>query len=195
MTCLGVVSQQQTHKANQEIVFHFNDVQPSSNEAQSTIQIVKIKLQELGVENINISNQDEDKLKITYYSRADIASVKEVLFNEMKLNLDFAFKPNKTNGDHSSNSNEVDFDLDIYEIQNTHQSNSGFDNCVLVKKSEIDRYYDPNSWFTFFGLQLNNDCDNQKVAFRIWCYVENTISNPSYVFPEVRAGPAHFGNS
>lgn len=194
LTCLGVVSQQQTQKANQEIVFHFTNIEASSNEAQNTISVVKEQLYEIGVSNIKVSHQDNGKLKISYYSDVDVANVKAELFNKMKLDLDYVFEHEENNANHSSGEDSPNFNLDIYEIQNTQQSNSGFDGCVLVKKSEFDRYYDPNTFFAFSTLQVRNDNNSEKVALKVWGYVENRISNPFNIFPEVRAGPKTFGN-
>jgi hypothetical protein len=53
LTFLGVASQQQT-VANQEIILQFTDVDVSSNEAQNTIAIVKLQLQDIGADNIQV---------------------------------------------------------------------------------------------------------------------------------------------
>ena len=106
LTFLGVASQQQT-VANQEIILQFTDVDVSSNEAQNTIAIVKLQLQDIGADNIQVKKEDNGKLKITYYSDANVASVKETLSKEEKLKLDFTYHNDNNGQQHSSNDNEI----------------------------------------------------------------------------------------
>ena len=189
LTCLGVVSQQQAQKANQEIVFHFMNFDASSTEAQNTISIVRAQLHEIGANQITLSSSDNGTLKISYYSDVDVLNVKEKLWNRMKLRLDFDFENQDSESKHSSNNPKPGFNLDIYEIQSSQQSSSGFDHCVLVKKSEIDRFFEPNSNFDCTSWKSCLDDFTQKVAFKSWIYYEIRINNTSNVFPEVRAGP------
>jgi len=145
LTFLGVASQQQNSVANQEIVLQFTDIEASSYEAQNTIAIVKLHLQDIGADNIQVKKEENGKLKITYYSDADVASVKETLSKENKLKLHYAYNDDEEKDQkRSSDDGVISCNLDIYEIQNTNDVDLGLDGIVLEKKSESDRYYDPN---------------------------------------------------
>ena len=77
LTLFGVVSQQQILVPNQEIVLQFEDVDLTSKQAENTVAIVKQQLQDLGAENIQVFSLENGKLKITYFSDSEVASIKE----------------------------------------------------------------------------------------------------------------------
>ena len=104
LTFLGVASKQSITIPNQEIVLQFTDVEVSSFEAKNTVEIVKQQLRNLGADNIQIKKGQKGTLKITYYSDADVASIKETLSNQEKLVLN-AF-------DQTQNKEDSNFPLD-----------------------------------------------------------------------------------
>jgi len=89
LTFLGVASQQQESVVNQELVLHFEDVQITSQEAQSTISTVKDELELLGVDNIQVKSENQGKLIITYYSHVDVVSLKKILSEKQNLKLQY----------------------------------------------------------------------------------------------------------
>jgi len=196
LTFFGVASQQQISVANQEIVLQFTEIEVTSQEAQNTIAIVKKHLQDLGVDNIQVKKEKNGKLKISYYSESDVASIKNTLSKEKKL--EFCYTSNnedKGHQEHSSDDSPTNFNFDIYEIQNANDSDFGLDGIVLEKKSENDRYYDPNVFFPSNVIDVKKDDRILKVSYKVWRNIGALIDNTSYIIPEVRAGPDTEGNS
>ncbi|WP_250432890.1 hypothetical protein [Hanstruepera flava] len=193
LTFVGVVSQQQTANANQELVLHFTNIDSNSLEARNTISIVKNQLSDLGVDNIQVKHENQGKLVITYYSHVDVASVREVLSKEKRLHLNYPEK--KPVEEDSDGNKQGNYNLDIFEIQTGNDYNSGFDGCIVIKKTESDRYYDPNSLYASSVLNNQNEEFLIQVSFKKWSAISISIDNNSYVIPEVRAGPNRIGNS
>jgi len=190
LTFLGVASQQQNSVANQEIVMQFTDIEASSQEAQNTIAIVKLHLQDIGANNIQVKKEVNGKLKITYYSDADVTRVKETLFQEKKLKINFTYNNDDENDQRrSSEDGVISYNLDIFEIQNTSDVDLGLEGIVLNKKLESDRYYDPNLFSLTNIIDVENEDNNVKISYKVWRSIETSIDNASYIIPEVRAGP------
>ena len=101
----GAIYQQQHTIANQEIAFQFSNVDHASKEAQNTIANITKQLDDFGVENIQVK-EEEGQLKISYYSDADIASIKEILSNENAIAVDY-------------DTNNQDFDMLKIKINDT----------------------------------------------------------------------------
>ena len=184
LTFLGVASQQQESVVNQELVLHFEDVLITSQEAQSTISTVKDELELLGVDNIQVKSENQGKLIITYYSHVDVVSLKKILSEKQNLKLQYP----QDNQQIPSGDKQIGYDFDIYEINNGYDLDSSFDRCILVEKSHSERYIDPNTFLTTTIINVRND-NTLKETLHIWKYIETSISNLSYAFPEVRAGP------
>ncbi|WP_223033053.1 hypothetical protein [Hanstruepera marina] len=192
LTFVGIVSQQQTANANQELVLHFTNIDSSSLEAKKTISIVKRQLQDLGVDNIQVKHENQGKLVITYYSHVDVASVKQILSTEKRLHLNYPQK--KPVEEDPDGSKQVNYNLDIFEIQTGNDYNPGFDGCIVIEKTESDRYYDPNTFYASSVLNNQNEESLLQVSFKIWKTIGASLDNTSYTIPEVRAGPNKFGN-
>lgn len=189
LTVLGVVSQQQSTVANQELIMHFTHIETSSQEAENTIAQIQDHLLELGVENIQVVNDESGKLTIRYYSDLDVSSIRQTLAKEsiFKLNLPNTDAPQ--NEQLPKDREVVGYNLDIFEIQNGIDSSSGFDGCIVIKKSESDRYYDPNTFYAAHSIQNKNENSTTEVSLKIWSNIQSSINSILYVIPEVRAGP------
>lgn len=83
LSFLAVISQQEFNVPNQEIVLEFNHVEVTSNEAQTAVAHVKQQLQGLGANQIKVQQTAQGKLKITYYSDADVASIKKTFSKDL----------------------------------------------------------------------------------------------------------------
>ena len=80
LAVLGIIDREQVTLPNQEIVLQFNDVELASEDTQTTIAIVKEELQNVGVHNFQVKENEKGRLKITYYSEADVIVVKRAPF-------------------------------------------------------------------------------------------------------------------
>ncbi|WP_147376135.1 hypothetical protein [Ichthyenterobacterium magnum] len=187
----GIASQQQTSVPNQEIVLQFNDDEVTSNEAQNTITIVKEQLEAIGVDNIQILDLEQGQLKITYYSDADISSIKKIFSKDKTLAFDDATKHQEESPAKIPSENKsVSYNLDVFEIHNGSDIASGLSGkLALESKTGNDRFFNPN---TFMSIKETDDKEDEsiiKVAYKLRRDIAIAIDNTSYKIPEVRAGP------
>lgn len=193
----GLISQNEVSVPNQEIVFQFNDVEVTSQEAQSTIAVVKKHLLDIGANNIHVKKGRNGKLKIAYHSDTDVACVKESLSKEKKISFDYIFD-NEDEDDHNNippDDNLICYNFDIYEIQNGADTDLDLNGIVLKKKTNNDRFFDPNVFLSYNKIDVRKENRIFKVSYDLWRNIVFTIETPSYSIPEVRAGPQLVGNS
>ncbi|TSE08911.1 hypothetical protein [Aquimarina algiphila] len=189
-----VVIQQQTVVPNQEIVLEFVDIEVTSKEAQNAITIVKKQLQSIGVKNTRISKGLKDgKLKIAYYSDADVEYIKRILSEEQNVALDHVFygqNENKNDKQFPLDQNSKDYNLDVYEIQKSTDSNADFNGkYVLEIKHERDGYSGDNTYSFIAIIDIDHINRLVKVAQKVNTNIAIAIDNTSRNTPEVRAGP------
>ncbi|EZH72990.1 hypothetical protein ATO12_18405 [Aquimarina atlantica] len=187
-----VVIQQQTVVPNQEIVLEFVNNEITSVEAQNAITLVKKQLQSIGVQHTRISKGLKNgKLKIAYYSDADVEYIKRILSEAQDVALDHVFYDQNEDGDQFPlNKNSQDYNLDVYEIQKSTDFDADFNGkYVLEVKHERDGYSGSNS----FSFIKENDTDDigrlVKVAQKVNTNIAIAIDCTSHNIPEVRAGP------
>ncbi len=189
LTLFGAISQQQITVPNQEIVLQFTNTSITSEETQNTVAIVKKQLQDLGVNNIKIKEEENGKLVITYYSDTDVASIKKTFSKEKNLTLDYAF--NNQNQDSSKlpfDKNKINYNLDIYEIQNESDVEWDLNGISVVElKAESNRFLNLNIYAFINVVEINESIE--KVAYKIYYNIAIAIDNTSCKIPEVRAGP------
>jgi len=82
LTVFGI-SQEQMLVPNQQIVLQFSAHASTNSQVQNTIKIVEEQLEAIGADNIKISDQENGQLRITYYSNADVATVKSTLSKDL----------------------------------------------------------------------------------------------------------------
>ena len=192
----GAIYQQQNTIANQEIAFQFSEVDTQSTEAQKTIAKITKQLEDFGVENIQIK-EDQGQLKISYFSDADVASIKNILSNDNAITLNYnTDKQQKNQDSDTENDSKVLYDLDVYEIQNGNDSQWDFDSkYVLELDSKADRFFNPNPYVSSLDTNSKHTERLFKVAYKINKSIGIAIDHFSYKIPEVRAGPSSYRNS
>ena len=84
-----ILGQQQTTIPNQEIVLQFTNEDISLNDAQVTIDILEQELQRIGVAYIHVSEKEDGRLVISYFSKTDVQSIKKLLSSQKELALGF----------------------------------------------------------------------------------------------------------
>ena len=186
LTFLGV-GQHQISVPNQQIVVQFVD-DVSSDETQNTVAIVKKQLLNIGAENIRVSENEEGKLKISYYSNLDIARIKNILSEENQLELGIVENQQESESKLPSKENQNTCNFDVFEIQK--ESNSDWDfngTYILELKPEGNWFSKPKVYATI------NESDFQekdsKVTFKVYYRIAIAIDNTSHNIPDVRAGP------
>jgi hypothetical protein len=189
LTILGVASRQQIALANQEIVLQFNNIEVSSDEAQKTLLILKRQLLDLGVDNLNITEEETGILKITYYSDINVALVKESLSKENRVVFNYVSNDHKEEEKHSSDEKALSYDIIINEIQNAHDAYLVLGEHLVKPKSENDRSHEP---ILFPPSNISHIVQYEsidKIRLKSWRHIASSKDNLSYIFPEVRAGP------
>ncbi|WP_027137057.1 hypothetical protein [Gaetbulibacter saemankumensis] len=190
ITALGIY-QNQISEPNQEIVLQFTDATITSAETESAIVVVKEQLHAIGVRHINVQELQDGQIKISYYSAANVASVKRLLSVNENLKLNYA-----SNGQISKTSDlptekdSKNYNLNVYEIQKT--SNTGWDldgKCVLTAKQDLDRFYNPNVYFYSNNVNAHGANKISEEAIKVFKNIAIAIDNTLGNIPEGRAGP------
>lgn len=187
----GVLGQQQTTLPNQEIVLQFTNEDISLHEAQHTIGIVEQQLQSIGVAFIEVSEQEDGRLVISYYSKTNVESIKKMLSTQKELALGFVSSDdNKKPLQFPSKDTSTGYNLDVYEIQDgsTSFSNLG-GKCAVELKSDQQRFLNPNFYIPAEDVNLVDSEQILKVNFSFQRYIAIANNYRSHKIPEVRAGP------
>ncbi|MDN3666351.1 hypothetical protein ACFFU1_12575 [Algibacter miyuki] len=185
-----MLSQQEFTVPNQEIVLEFNQENVSSQETLSAVAQVKQQLQDLGAHNIQVKQTAKGTLKITYYSDADVASIKKTFSKSTKDVLNSTpFKDNNKSAEFPSEGNMA-YNLDVYEIESSKTASLGLNGaCVLNTDSKSDRFFDRNMLFSIEPGKVSEECNSIKTAYKVRRNVSISTQNNLHNIPEVRAGP------
>jgi hypothetical protein len=190
------ISWEHTSKPNQEVVVQFNTEDVSCDETQNTIALVKLKLQGIGVENIQVVEEAGGRLKITYYSNVDVAVVKSIISDGEKLSLsDVSLFENEEQSKLPSNDDSVSYKLNVSELHQSTDFDVDGDGFILELKSNHDRYVPPVVFYTNSQIDFRRKNTIERVAYRLHRKTALLIDNASHNIPEVRAGPIAFGIS
>ncbi|OUR91459.1 hypothetical protein A9Q87_10905 [Flavobacteriales bacterium 34_180_T64] len=193
LTLCGAVSQQQSALPNQEIVLQFANDHVSSDETQNAIVIVKQQLLAIGVDNIQVRKQEGGKLKITYYSTTDVASIKKILSNNQTSGIDYTSNnQDEKQAEPPLDSNSNGYNLDVYEIQNGNDALDLGGKFALELKVENDRFLNSNVFMYTDGIDAEERDRIVKTAYKLNRNIAIAIEKISYIIPEVRAGPSSF---
>lgn len=185
----GVATQEQNQLPNQEIVLQFSDASVTHDEAQLAITAVKEQLQSIGVHDIKVTDFEQGYLKITYFSKTDVASIKKILSKSVTLEIshDIPFE-------FPSSKNEIAYNLEVYEIQNGNNHTLHLSGKFgIEQKADNDRLSNTNTVanckpIAYIVFELNT-----KGAYRFQNHIGITIDHITHKIPEVRAGPDPLG--
>ena len=79
--------------------------------------------------------------------------------------------------------------MKVFEIQKAVDGDLDSDGYVIVLKSNYDRFYGPEHDFTFNETLKRETNRIEKIAFTVHRTKAFFIEEPTYIIPEVRAGP------
>lgn len=167
------VNQQSVVVPNQEIKLQFSEI-TSKQVVGETLKSVKEQLQALGALKITIIKNEDNSLKVSYFS-------KETVFKIQELLSDVAA---------SKTSITSVITLDVYEIKKASTPSSGFEkNSFIEHNKEFDRFVSSNVFMAlqlikYKGLAVSIQ-DKTALKQNIVLCLSNTLHN----IPEVRAGP------
>lgn len=184
------ISWEHTSKPNQEVVVQFNNSDISCDEAQNAIALVKLQLQGIGVENIQVVEEEGGRLKITYYSDVHVAVVKSVITDGEKLELsNSSLSTNDEQPDAPTNKDSLTYELNVSELYKNPNSNVDGDGFILELKSNHDRYVPAVVYYKETGIDVKGRNRIEKTAYTVHRQVSLLIDSGSHNIPEVRAGP------
>ena len=190
------ISWEHTSKPNQEVVVQFTSEDVSCDETQNAIAIVKLQLQGIGVENIQVVEEADGRLKITYYSNVDVAVVKSIISEGEKLSLsDSSLFDNEEQPELPASDDSVSYELNVSELHKRTDSNVDGDGFILELKSNHDRYVPSVVYYTHSEIDFRGKNTIERVAYRLHRKTALLIDNASHNIPEVRAGPSLHGIS
>ena len=179
---------------NQQIVIQFSNDQISSDKANFAIESLKQQLQEIGAEKLQIVNYSSGQLKITYYSEANVKSIRKVLSNQENLVLDYSYEDDSN--DKSNSENEEVYKFNVSEIQDKPINNWDFEGTEITELNhKSDRYYFPKLKNTSTKEDIENYSSKLYSRFNLLSIFHFNKNKFSYQIPEVRAGPSLLGNS
>ena len=179
---------------NQQIVIQFTNDQISSDKANYAIESLKQQLQEFGAEKLQISKYNSGHLKITYYSDADVMSIRKVLSHQENFILDYSYEDNNT-GESNSEKKEI-YKFIVSEIQDKPLNNWDFEGTEVTELNhKSDRYYFPKVKTSAAKENSDNSGNILYSRFTISSVFQIHKGKFAYQIPEVRAGPSLFGNS
>lgn len=179
------VNQSQVFTPNQEIVLKFNK-EVTFSETQEAIAVLKEQLQILGVHNIQLDEETNGELKITYYSDLDVSVIKQKLSEYQKILVGYAQGKDQL-PKNPSNSN--DYNIDVFEIKDAVDLDLSSKGYIPNDKTDNDRSFNPKLYVFFNSMETNDRPDLSEMVLK--CYGNNVIliKNTSHKIPEVRAGP------
>ncbi|QXP77944.1 MULTISPECIES: hypothetical protein [Winogradskyella] len=185
---LGTFVEQYT-VPNQQIVIQFSDKEISIENAESAIAEIQNNLQNIGVSHIQVGENNQGKLRITYHSDTDIEYIQHVLFNIEELSIGYSSSQEKP--DHLPNSKFYkDYQIDISEIKTSSSTDWDFN---VIQVLELNQKTDRLSYFK----TNNSGFQNQNILYNFETEILEVnrkdltaiIDIVSYIIPEVRAGP------
>jgi len=183
-------NQKQAIVPNQEIIVQFAYEEVTYKEAQDAITIVKEQLRAVGVDNIQVQETSDGRLKIAYYSNIDILSIQKMFSEEDQL----ALSHTSLTTDSSSTGFPVDksskiYELNIYEIQDGNDFTSDFNKYALDLEFKSNRFIDSVVYFSDVEIDVQEKNKAEKTAYTLHKSNSIAIDNSLHNIPEVRAGP------
>jgi len=183
------LNQEQTKTANQQIVLQFSDVDKTSVSAQEdALATITAKLQSLGIDTIELIENDDTQLSIRYYSSIDAISVGEFLSEDSDFSLT-STDVNQHQDDFPSEELPESFSLVVTDLQQ--QSNDSFGvngKFAFEFNQDYNRFSNPVVYQFNDAIVLNQDA-TERVAYKINGVIAIAIDHISFIIPEVRAGP------
>ncbi|WP_179376661.1 hypothetical protein [Winogradskyella wichelsiae] len=174
---------------NQQIVIQFSDKDISSEDSENAIVAIQNKLENIGVSQIQIGENNQGTLRIIYHSDADVEDIQHALFNVEDLTIAYNSSHNKSHNLPDSK-HLKNYEINISEIKTNNNTDWDFNGTQVV---EVNQKTDRLSYFKIHssGFYNQNSIHNYdiKISVVIVNDLTTAIHNVSYIIPEVRAGP------
>ena len=191
LALLGL-SQEQKKASNQQILLEFTDVElPSETAHDDVLAVITKKLQVLGVDAIEIIENDGRQLSIRYYSDVDALSVKKFLSQENKLSLtsedEFPF-------DFPEQEIPEKYSLVVSDLQQQADNGQGLNGTLVSIQKQEDARFSNQVLLQFNNSIVFTQDAIENIAYKVNRNSAIKIENTSQAIPETRAGPYVFWN-
>lgn len=190
LAIFGMSIGQSTTNPNQEIVVRFNATSIDSEEVQLAVADIRIQLESIGIDDVQVSEILDGKLKVTYYSNEDVSVVKNLFLKHNKLqlgNTDFNEKDQSSKNPFGNNSNT--YKLDVVKIQQDLGSDLGFHGILVEVKSANDQYLKPILSLATSEINISLKYTIESAGCKIYPNIALLLNDSAHKIPEVRAGP------
>lgn len=186
----GISLDQSNTDPNQEILVQFNTDSISADQAQWAISDIKNQLRAIGVEDVQVSETLDGRLKVTYYSEVDVAVIKNLFYKKNKLQLATApICENEGTIPFPLSNDSNTYLVEVIQIQSDFNTDIGIQGVLVEVKSASDQYVKPkvslDATEVNFDLKYNVESELSTGYSSLSLFVENT----TYRIPESRAGP------
>jgi len=184
---LGIFSQYDATKPNQEIVLQFQDEITNSEFTELAVASIKLQLQAFGVQEISISEHSDGSLKISYFSEAKVSEVKQFLSEHSGLCLDIPLSGSEKL---PSEKHIGLYKVKVSEIQKADDLASGFSGkSIIVQKSDFERFLNPSDFQSESSVNWSRSVRPIQKIRCLSDYLPLTKLQIPYEIPETRAGP------
>ena len=173
---------------NQQIVIAFSDTQNTQEDASHTLESIQLKLESIGVYDINIHETQNGQYRITYHSTSNIDFIKDLLSD---ANYKLSHKSNNQDQNFPKEHRNKHVQLDISEIKKADSKNDwDFDGVQVAEHNpKSDRFN--HIKFSSSGHKLSSEKTTlmANLGLKIYSYKFIFIDCKFHNIPEVRAGP------
>ncbi|PKA97196.1 hypothetical protein B0O79_0848 [Flavobacteriaceae bacterium MAR_2009_75] len=192
LALLGL-SHEQKKASNQQISLQFEGSELASETAHDEVlAVITEKLQVLGVDAIEIIENDAKQLSIRYYSHVDADSVKKFLSEENQWALS---GEEEFPSDYPGEQLPEKYKLVVSDLHQQVDSGFTFNGTLVYPQKHKDNLLGNPVVVLFnhaIAVELNANVD---LAYKINRDIAIAIDRTSQNIPEVRAGPYVYGNS
>lgn len=174
---------------NQQIVIQFSESEITDNLTAKTVDAIRTKLHVIGVEQIQVGQDADGHLKITYFSNTAVEEIQNILSDNANFKLTYGFEKEHS-GKGSPDEKSDTYKVNVTEIHENSNSNSwDFDGIQVVEHNQkSDRFNNPKKHFS--GHQIQSEFITEGVKITLNAIHKKLIKEHcAYSFPEVRAGP------
>ena len=187
LTLLGF-SKKPAPAPNQEIELQFADQATVIENTDDLIQAIKKQLEALGVTSIQVRQQEEGILKISYYSDENVAEIKRILSTNGITSEEIPGSEKAVT--FQDGGNLESYKIDVYELQTASNSYAGIHGkYILALQKDYDKAPSPNSFANANSFQAAAHKVTIALAYTESTYTAIPKENISYEIPDVRAGP------
>ncbi|MDP5062487.1 MAG: hypothetical protein NWP64_11265 [Maribacter sp.] len=185
--------QEQKKASNQQILLQFADVELASETAHDEIlAVITKKLEVLGVDAVQIIENDGRQLSIRYYSDVDADSVKAFLSRENQLSI---LNEEELPSDYPKEQLPEKYNLVVSDLHQQAENGVTINATLVVPQKHDAKTFSHPVVLPFSENILFEQNTIVDTAYKINRTIAIAIDNTSRTIPEVRAGPYVYGNS